>query len=452
MKLIKRIAVLFQKIICWYRDPIPGHRIFRVDPGTVLLAIGIFASLWSVYQAGAGENQSIQIADQWRNGPEQLEDVIENAYAQNELSAYEREVALQRLQEIEPMFDEVAEIIENTARENVENTFNQGVIDSAITLAGIPAAAPNIIKGLSDLYTISSLNSFSIENPLSPTEEEQALIKISNYLIQHHQDNQQAPFSEEYAEINQVILDVMDTDADPLFLARMRAWINMLRKDYIDRLNKNPCDPEKVSADLLVKLIELGWGKGSDVYGEGEKFSTYEAFLNWMIAQARGIESEDLSLNMTGDFTTTNKTEKPCAVCVPPIFTGKISSDINLETCYVEGTLTGEGSGTAERNPCDVATGQTDVGCTAQGEGNFVGEFAGFAISSGELTIDLASVVLTTDIRWIEGPCEGSASGSGTVGVELTGNIDWKGGGSGRIKLFQPDCNIVGEWSASSNQ
>jgi hypothetical protein len=441
------MVFLFQKIICWYREPIPGHRIFRVDPGTVLIAIGIFASLWSVYQAGDGLNQSSEIADQWRNGSENLEAVIENAYAQNELSAYEREVALQRLQEISPMFDEVAEIIENTARDNVENTFNQGVIDSAITLAGIPAAAPNIIKGLSDLYTISSLNSFSIENPLSPTEEEQALIKISNYLIQHHQDNQQAPFSEEYAEINQEIINVIGIDADGLFLARMRAKINMLRRNYIDSLKQNPCDPEKASADLRANIPEY-WESDSDLYGEGEKFPTREIFLDWLITQAMNVEHTDITFGMTGEVNMSVTTAKACSVCVPPTLSGTIQFDVNLETCIVEGKLIGEGAGTAERNPCDVGPGQVDVNCTAQGEASYSGDFVGFALSSGEMTIDLASVLLTTSIRWIEGPCEGSASGSSQMGVTLTGILDWQGKASGNIQILHPDCTISGDWSA----
>jgi len=89
-------------------------------------------------------------------------------------------------------------------------------------------------------------------------------------------------------------------DADALFLACIRTHINLLRKDYISLLKENPCNKDQVLADFRATLIGLGWGEGLDVYGEGEIFPTYKAFLNWLIAEACTIDI-DITCNETNE-------------------------------------------------------------------------------------------------------------------------------------------------------
>ena len=133
---------------------------------------------------------------------------------------------------------------------------------------------------------------------------------VTGLLIKNHQDNNQAVFSDEQAAINQQIMEVMGANANALYLAKMRAYIRRVRHSYIMILKKNPCNKSDVLTTLRADLIRLGWGKGSGVFGEGEIFPTYEAFLDWLIALAINIEKADITLKMDGktDMTVTCQT------------------------------------------------------------------------------------------------------------------------------------------------
>ena len=57
MKIFKKFVIFLRKLYGWYREPIPGYRLIRVDPLTVITIIGLITTSWGVGR-GIGESRS----------------------------------------------------------------------------------------------------------------------------------------------------------------------------------------------------------------------------------------------------------------------------------------------------------------------------------------------------------------------------------------------------------
>ena len=424
MKIIKGLLAVIKKIYRWYREPITGQEIFRVDPVTALVAmIGLSATFWNMGRGMGVERVGVELANELRNAPGNYQQYIETAYNANEMTAYEREAALQRVDLLSNIYLQTADVIESRAHDTAFQAALQAFIDTlqnyipgeqAGTLAGVAVSG----ERFSQVFSIASIANDIQEFELFPT-----------------------PFSEEETLLNQQIQQVMGMDQDALFLARIRTKINLIREWYIDSLKKNPCNADQVLAEYRAELINLGWGRGMELYGPGEKWPTYESFIDWLIAQARSIEGDDMTLTMSGDFTMTNTPTKDCTVCVPPAIPTGIKLVINLETCEVSGTFIGEGAGTATA-ACDGKD------YTATGTAAFSGSISGTIDQTGTLKLNQSSTLFDYSWNFIDEIQQGNA-GKVNVNFVLEGQVDWSGTTSGTIQLMDVStCAVIGEWSA----
>ena len=288
MKTIARLIKFLQKFIKWYRDPIPGAYIMRLDPITVLAIIALIGTATTFWGMGRGigvEKVSVELAQELRNAPAQLTKNINDAYNANKITGYDREVALQKVDDLTRVYNSAADIIqrkgqdasfEAAANSLVETLMNYSPGGRAGSFFGVTSNAAQAGRGLDMLFTLNSIaNSFD-EFELFST-----------------------PFSAEEAQLAQQIKDVLGQDSDALFAARVRGLILSIRRYYIDELKDNPCEPDLAASDVRDVLLQSKFGSYLAVYGPGEKWPTYEAFLDWLIAQARmQLNSQDPGKNM----------------------------------------------------------------------------------------------------------------------------------------------------------
>lgn len=206
---------------------------------------------------------------------------------------------------------------------------------------------------------------------------------------------------------------------------------------------------EQALSDLRSELIDTGAGKGMDIYGEGEKWPTYEAFIDWLIAQASNIEDEENALTMAGDFTMTSTATQSCTICAPPSFSGTIDLVINLETCEVSGTFTGDGAGITTTT-CVYEEEEREY--TATGTASFSGDLSGSADQSGILSLDSSTVMFEYSWNFVDEGNEGGDSGQANMDMTFSGQIDWSGSADGTIQINAPsECSIIGDWSVNAD-
>ncbi|MGD2254053.1 MAG: hypothetical protein PVF70_14165, partial [Anaerolineales bacterium] len=101
-------------------------------------------------------------------------------------------------------------------------------------------------------------------------------------------------YSAEAAALEAQLQQILGLDADALLRARMHHRIRKL-SHILDELRANyPNDPEKVLVDFRWKVdldISL-WAENQRLYGDGERWATYEEFLEWMMARATEMADE----------------------------------------------------------------------------------------------------------------------------------------------------------------
>lgn len=276
MRLVSRLFALFAKFIRWYRDPVPGSVVLRVEPATVLAIIALISLATSFWGMGRGmgvEKVSVELSQALRNAPAGLTNQINAAYDNNRMTGYEREAALQRVTELSRVYNNIADIVERKGRDASFNAAAQSLVETLMSynpggragsLFGVTSNAAQTGQGLDMLFTINSVaNSY----------DEFELIA--------------QPFAQEEAQLGQQINEIMGQDVDSLFRARVKEMVMALSRWYFDALVKNPCNPEKVAEDLKADLISVKWGSHLPVYGAGEKWPTYDAFMDWLLQEAR---------------------------------------------------------------------------------------------------------------------------------------------------------------------
>jgi hypothetical protein len=272
MKYFKNIPFLFKRMLQWFRRRGSISHTFQVNPLIVLTVIGLITTSWGLGTGIGAEKLGNELSQNLRNSPQNIENLIEELYENNQISGTQREIELQKLQEMTPLFLSAADAIQDKGQDIGFQTAAQALFETMMNFgpggkAGSLVGASSTGQGLDQLYSIKNIIESIESSSISWT-----------------------PFSEEEAQLAQQIQDILETDIDALFAARMRTMINMLRNEYIALLKKNPCDKDQILADMRTRAIGLGWGKGTDVYGEGEKFPSYEAFIDWLIAQATAID------------------------------------------------------------------------------------------------------------------------------------------------------------------
>jgi len=329
MKLMKRLFALFGKFFRWYRDPVPGSVVLRVEPATVLAIIALISLATSFWGMGRGigvEKVSVELSQALRNAPAGLTNQINAAYDNKKITGYEREAALQRVTELSRVYNNIADIVERKGRDASFNAAAQSLGETlasynpggrAGSLFGVTSNAAQTGRGLDMLFTINSVaNSY----------DEFELIA--------------RPFSREEAQLAQQINTIMGQDVDSLFRARVKDMIIALSRWYFDALVKNPCNPEKVAQDLKNDLISVKWGSHLPVYGTGEKWPTYDAFMEWLLQEARAyLATQDYAhkiLTAKGSADLANDTAGNTTQILNtmtlsfPLFGGEVSGELKF--------------------------------------------------------------------------------------------------------------------------
>lgn len=270
MNIFKKFIMMLKRINGWYIGLMPRSNTFLVHPVIVFITMfGLATTAWGLGTGIGAEKLGNELSQDLRNSPQRIEILIEDLYKNNRISGTQREIELQKLQVMTPILLGAADAIQDKGQDIGFQAAAQALFETMMNFglggkAGSLVGASSTGQGLDQLY--------SIKNIIESVEGSQSL--------------SWTPFSAEEALLTLNIQDVMAIDADALFIARMRTKINVLRGDYIGLLKENPCEKEKILADFRAELIGLGWGAGTDVYGEGEKFSSHVAFIDWLIAEA----------------------------------------------------------------------------------------------------------------------------------------------------------------------
>jgi hypothetical protein len=433
MKIIKKINHFLRKLIKWYTNPISGRPILRVDPFTVILTIGLITTLSGM---GAGLSAQVtghMIADSLREASVKMNQAITDSYDANRISAYQRDVSLERLSRLTPIFNQYADIIEAQGNEIAFDAMAQTLFEVIMTLNPATHFGARVLGKLP--YAAEA--GFTIDNIIS-------VACITNTIDSSPEFFK--PFSEEESELRDEIEKVLGLDADALFKARMRAKINYLKREWKDTITISPCPSQAVIDDYYNWAYERAklWGEG--LYGEGEKWATYDDFVNWLVNEAKSGAEENLIKSWSGNFESEMKATADCRACLPTWISGQIDLYVNLETCSVEGEITGEGEGPAVNSDC----GSSANPCSGSGSFDFFGYITGSANPSGTLTLDPTPYIGNATVTWGNG-CDvapGTYSGSWEDELILTGTIDWEGVISGEILLPTAEgCEATGSFT-----
>jgi hypothetical protein len=439
MKILTKFAFILRKIYRWYRQPIPGSQLIRVDPITVLTLIGLATTAWGVGRGLGVEMVAEDLAQTLRNAPAMLQSKITQAHNADRLSGYQREVALERVDFMTPIFNQLADTIERKGYEAASEALANGLFESLMAL-GPGEKAGRLVGGLATGKGIDQLvGLICIKNSI----EEFELIAT--------------PFSGEEDLLRKRIEEIFGMDTDALFKARMRSKINFLRQEWTDRLEKNPCNPDQAMEEYRTWAYQRAriWAEVPRLYGEGEKWDTYDAFLDWLIAEARGEGGKNVTMTWNGDFNLNISPTASCFACVPPSLSGTIQLSVNLETCQVSGQVQAEGEGDVTINDCDAEGQPLEETCTSHGTMKFSGTISGSTSHAGNLILDPTTVTIDHSHAWIAG-CDWASHAVQTETwddqITITGEVDWKGPANGGIRYATNACDMAGSWEANKKR
>jgi hypothetical protein len=436
MKTLRKLTSIVRRFFRWYREPIPGSRLIRVDPITVLTLIGLATTAWGVGRGLGVEMVAQDLAQTLRNAPAMLQSKITQAHKADQLSGYQREVALERVDFMTPIFNQLADTIELKGYEAASEALANGLFESLMAL-GPGEKAGRLVGGLATGKGIDQLvGLLCIANSI----EEFELIAT--------------PFSGEEDLLRKRIEEIFGMDADALFKARMRSKINFLRQEWTDKLKNNPCNPDQAMEEYRTWAYQRAriWAEVPRLYGEGEKWDTYDAFLDWLITEARGEGGKNITMTWNGDFNLGINAKVSCFACVPPSLSGTIQLIVNLETCQVTGEIKAEGEGNVTINDCDAEGQPLEETCTSHGTMKFSGTITGSASHTGSLSLDPTTVTINHSHAWIAG-CDWASravqSETWDDQITISGELDWEGTADGRIQYSTNACDMTGSWDAN---
>ena len=440
MKIFKKFVIFLRKLYGWYREPIPGYRLIRVDPLTVITIIGLITTSWGVGRGIGVKITADNISDSLRIAPTVLQSAIQEAHQANQISGYQHDVALQRVEMMKPIFTEFAEIIQNKGYEALISATGWGLFESVIALN----PTGQITKLVGAMEVGRGFDAF-------------ITILCVKYSI-HDFDFSASTFSEEQTLLRKQIEDVFGKDSDALFRAHMRTTINMMRQEWISTLQENPCRPYYELEKFRASYSHIYIVGVEHLYGPGQKWATKDEFVNWLINEARRDDGKHITKTYEGNFETTNGPKAVCFACVPPTANAKIELTLNLETCKVTGKISGEGTGNTTINQCDENYNiNVDELCTASGWLKFNGEIIGdFDPSTGKLNLKPSTITVDHKHQWLacsgEDLSEKSEKWEDTISI--TGQLDWTWGHiwttiKGNFNWETEACHLRGDWVAN---
>ena len=426
MGILRKLIFFLRRIVRWYRYPINGNRLIRVDPFTVLALIGLATTAWGVGKGLGAQASAERIAEALRGAPSMLQSRISQSHRAGNMSGYDREVALQRVDEMSPIFNQFANIIQAKGEDIAFDALAQGMIESLLAL-GPGEATGRMVGGLATGKGIDQLvGILCIKNSI----EEFELFST--------------PFSGEEAALRRRIEEVFGKDADALFKARMRSKINFLKREWEDLLKKYDGDTERAEEEFrqYVRGRARVWAENPRLYGEGEKWGTYEDYVDWMIRQARGEVGTLVQMTLEGTHSGGIGPVVPCFACIPPSASGSIKLILDYAASSVSGEVSGTGAGSATADICDENDQPTGEKHTATGDMTYTGTITGsFDPQSGEITAKTTIQITSTQ--------EG---GPWPLDATITGVVKEDGSGNGKFTWSTDSCAFEGDWTAQVTQ
>lgn len=431
------IFYFLKNILQWDRNPKQGYQMHRVDPITVMTVIvimGLVSTIGGVVGGLETKRQADKIADELRNAEEGIRNKIDEAFKSNQISGYDYEVAMERLNTMGPTFRQYADIIENKGNDIADDALIKGGWEAIVSL---------------DVTTKIFNRTF-----LSAKKYGELIDELIQYAYMartaKNLPNLYNPFFEEEQELRKRINDFLGGDPDDLFKARMRTKINLLQQKWLQSIKENPCPGNNENENFRVWASEKvsNWAEHPvRLYGEGEKWATYDEFLNWMIDQAKGEGLIAIMRDYSGNFELDRSPTKDCTVCVPPWFSGEIKLSVDLVTCKVTGEINGGGEGEGAKT--DNCSHGVKNPCSGQGKIEFDGVIDGSADNAGLLTLDPTNIQVRSNITWREG-CNIAAGVYNRTWVDnitISGTIDWNEYIQGEINYPVSGCGSVGNFT-----
>jgi hypothetical protein len=424
MRILRKILSALRRFVHWYQYPIDGHRLIRVDPFTVLALIGLATTAWGVGKGLGAQASAENIAQALRSAPAMLNSKVSQSHSAGNISGYDREVALRRVDELGTVFNQFANLIEAKGNDIAYNALVQGMAESLAAL-GPGEKAGKLVGGLATGKGIDQLV---------------GLLCIKNSIEEFELFS--TPFAGEEAALRQRIIEILGKDADTLFKARMRTKINFLKREWEDMLQKYDGDVEKADEEYRAWVLNRAriWAENPRLYGEGEKWATYEDFVDWLIRQARVEGGTLVQMTLEGTHSGGVGPTVPCFACVPPSASGSIKLMVDYASKSVSGEVSGSGSGSATADICDENDKPTGEKHTASGEMTFTGTITGsFDPESGEINAKSTIQITSTE--------EG---GPWPLESTITGVVKKDGSGSGKFTFASNACSFDGTWTAQA--
>lgn len=252
-----------------------GPECLRVEPViSTIIVLSMLLTIGSTWRGLDSQRVGTEAAEALRSAHIRMDQSITQAHTDGRISGFDRQVALERLDRMTPLFQQYADLIEQKAFAMGDEALLTGLADSVMALS--PGAAAGKLLGLlaAGQAVDAVYNIVSLQNSLE------------GFL-------QSDPFQGEADELQKKINEIFGLDADALFRARMHHKITKLSYILDEIRSEYPDDPEQVDrvfrwkADPHVSL----WADNPRIYGEGERWATYEEFLDWMMQRA--VEASD---------------------------------------------------------------------------------------------------------------------------------------------------------------
>jgi hypothetical protein len=232
MNLIAQTILLLKSCWRWYHSNFMSAQLIRVDPITILALIGMATTAWGIGRGLGAMDTANSLADGLRNAPIMLNQQVSQAHKSGQISGYDREVALQRVEMMVPIFNQYADIIQARGDDLEQSALLQGIVESLASL-GPGQGAGRLVGDLSTGKGFDLLVGLAfIKNSI---EEFELVGK---------------PFAGEEAALREQIKTIMGSNADRLFLARMRHKINWAKSKWEDLKKEYPDDPGKAEQYL----------------------------------------------------------------------------------------------------------------------------------------------------------------------------------------------------------
>jgi hypothetical protein len=424
MRILRKFLFALRRFVHWYQYPIEGHRLIRVDPFTVLALIGLATTAWGVGKGLGAQASAENIAAALRGAPAMLNSRVSQSHSAGNMSGYDREVALRRVDELSPIFNQFADLIEARGNDIAVDAMAQGMTECLFAL-GPGEQAGKLVGGLATGKGIDRLIGILF---IKKSIEEFELFST--------------PFAGEEAALRQRIVEILGKDADSLFKARMRTKINFLKREWEDMLKKYDNDADKADEEYRAWVLNRArvWAENPRLYGPGEKWATYEDFIDWLIRQARGEGGTLVQMTLEGTHSGGIGPTVPCFACIPPSASGSIKLVVDYASKSVSGEVSGNGSGSSTADICDENDKPTGEKHTASGDLTFTGTITGsFDPESGE--INAKSTIQITSTQ------EG---GPWPLDATITGVVKKEGSGSGKFTFASDACAFSGEWTAQA--